>query len=290
VVVAGAVDGYHRCTVHPLEPPPTDREVPAVLRSACIVLLLLVLSGCTGSKAEGDRPSARPTDSARLGACRLLTTEDVDGTSNDSPAVDCATRHTAQTFAVGTFPDEVADRGRTDPALGRYVYDRCRRRFTGFLGGNETLVLRSLLSWAWFRADEAVWDHGIHTWRCDVVAGGHGGTDLLALPATAKGLLLGRPDDRWMVCVDGPTVAGSVKSPCSEPHVWRAVTTIVLGEKPDPYPGDRLTEVRTRDFCSDSVGAWLNYPVDYEYGYTAFHAAEWKAGNRRSICWAKTDQ
>jgi hypothetical protein len=38
------------------------------------------------------------------------------------------------------------------------------------------------------------------------------------------------------------------------------------------------------------VGAWLNYPVDYDYGYTYFHEAEWKAGNRRSICWAKTDQ
>jgi hypothetical protein len=30
--------------------------------------------------------------------------------------------------------------------------------------------------------------------------------------------------------------------------------------------------------------------VDYDYGYTWFHQAEWKAGNRRSICWAKTDQ
>ena len=45
----------------------------------------------------------------------------------------------------------------------------------------------------------------------------------------------------------------------------------------------------TRDFCSDSVGAWLNYPVDYDFGYTWFHEAEWEAGNRRSVCWAKTE-
>ena len=56
------------------------------------------------------------------------------------------------------------------------------------------------------------------------------------------------------------------------------------------YPGDRLVEVRSRDFCSDSVGAWMNYPVDYEFGYTYFRRAEWAAGNRRSICWARTDQ
>ena len=51
-----------------------------------------------------------------------------------------------------------------------------------------------------------------------------------------------------------------------------------------------LVEVRSRDFCSDSVGAWMNYPVDYEFGYTWFHEAEWQAGNRRSVCWSKTDR
>ena len=49
-------------------------------------------------------------------------------------------------------------------------------------------------------------------------------------------------------------------------------------------------EVTTRDYCSKSVGAWLGYPVDYDYGYTWFHEAEWDAGNRRSVCWAKTSQ
>ena len=46
----------------------------------------------------------------------------------------------------------------------------------------------------------------------------------------------------------------------------------------------------TRDYCSKSVGAWLGYPVDYDYGYTWFHEPEWIAGNRRSVCWAKTSQ
>jgi hypothetical protein len=90
------------------------------------------------------------------------------------------------------------------------------------------------------------------------------------------------------VCASGETVSGSVKVPCTETHDWRAVTTISLGDAKDAYPGDRLAEVKTRDFCSKSVGAWLTYPVDYEFGYTWFHEAEWNAGNRRSVCWAKT--
>ena len=99
-----------------------------------------------------------------------------------------------------------------------------------------------------------------------------------------------RRHDLWLVCARGASVAQGEKVPCSEPHTWRAVTTIKVGRDEDPYPGERLVEVRTRDFCSDSVGAWLGYPVDYDFGYTYFHEAEWKAGNRRSICWAKTEK
>ena len=49
-----------------------------------------------------------------------------------------------------------------------------------------------------------------------------------------------------------------------------------------PYRGDQLVEVRTRDFCSDSVGA-DELPRRLRVGYTYFREGEWKAGNRRSI-------
>ena len=150
--------------------------------------------------------------------------------------------------------------------------------------------MRTTVTWAWFRPSQEAWEAGARWWRCDVVGGGEESDSLVDLPRTAKGSLLGEPDDRWLVCVNGPTVADSVKIPCSEPHNWRAVTTIVLGDPADEYPGDKTVAVRTRDFCSDSVGAWLEYPVDYDYGFSWFHEAEWQAGNRRSICWAKTDR
>ncbi len=264
-----------------------------MLRTVCVVLLL-ALSGCTGGVADKvtgrERPGSVSTKPPELGACRVLSPKDTERPSNDTDAVPCSSKHTAETFAVGTFPASVAKRGTRSRHLGAYVYDQCHPKFQRFLGGDESLMLRSTLTWAWFRASDEAWDAGAHTWRCDVVGGDGRSTELLALPKSAKGVLLGRPDDRWLVCVNGPTVTGSEKIPCSRTHNWRAVTTVVLGKKKDPYPGDRLSEVRTRDFCSGSVGAWMNYPVDYDYGYTWFHAAEWKAGNRRSICWAKTGQ
>ncbi|MEO5711215.1 MAG: septum formation family protein [Nocardioidaceae bacterium] len=263
----------------------------SVLRTASIALLLLVLSGCTqGQAADGDNGSKADTTAPTVGACRALGPDDIAQASNATTPIACTARHTAETYSVGTFPATLAEEDPDDRALGAFVYDRCQGGFQKFLGGTESLVLRSTMTWAWFRPSKDAWAQGARWFRCDVVGGGEQSKSFVTLPKTAKGLLLGKPDDRWLVCVDGPSVSGSVKIPCSTRHTWRAVTTISLGQTDDDYPGDRLVEVRTRDFCSRSVAAWLNYPIDYDYGFTWFHEAEWKAGNRRSICWAKTDQ
>jgi hypothetical protein len=267
--------------------------------------LLVVATGCSSGAAEetggtggpggadggtGEVAQGEPAAAPRLGACRLLTTDDISAASNETEPVACSEPHTAETFAIGEFPDRVAANGIDDPALGAYVFDTCERKFERFLGGNESLVMRATVTWAWFGPSQEAWEDGARWWRCDVVGGGATSAELTELPETARGALLGRVDDRWLTCAAGPTVAKAPRVPCSEPHNWRAVTTISLGDEKDPYPGDRLVEVQTRDYCSDSVGAWLNYPVDYDYGYSWFHEAEWEAGNRRSICWARTDQ
>ena len=248
--------------------------------------IALVLTSCSA----GDKSDADSVAAPELGACRLLEPDDVAASANSAPTVDCADDHTAETYAVGPLPSELDDAAYDDADIGTFAFQTCSQAFMKFLGADESMAMRTILSWAWFRPSEEAWKQGAHWWRCDVVGGGQQSKAFVNLPETAKGVLLGKPDDRWLVCVNGPTVSGSVKIPCSEKHTWRAVTSIVLGKPDDEYPGDRVVEVRTRDFCSDSVGAWLNYPVDYEYGFTWFHEAEWKAGNRRSICWAKTDQ
>jgi hypothetical protein len=263
--------------------------VPSRLPVLASALLLLV-AGCgggIGSQGEEDRPAAVP----ELGACRMLTPDDIAAPDNDSEVVPCGEEHTAETFAVGTFPTKLAAGAEVgDSALGAYIFKTCSEKFQSFLGGDESTVMRSMLTWAWFRPSEEVWEEGARWYRCDVVAGNEESEQLRDLPRTAEGLLLGRPDDTWMTCAVGETVDGSEKVPCSQAHDWRAVTTIMVGRTDDSYPGDRVVEVRTRDFCSDSVGAWMNYPVDYEFGYTYYREAEWSAGNRRSICWARTDQ
>jgi hypothetical protein len=225
-----------------------------------------------------------------LGSCRVLSPDDVTAPTNSSRTVACTEPHTAETYAVGQLPGSFGDADYDDPKVGAWAYSTCSSKFKSFLSADDSLMMRTIVSWAWFRPSEEAWADGARWYRCDVVGGGEQSKDFVELPTTAKGLLLGKPKDRWLVCAAGPTVSGSVKVPCTQPHDWRAVTTISLGDKDDEYPGDRAVEVKTRDFCSKSVGAWLNYPVDYDYGYTWFHKAEWEAGNRRSVCWAKMNQ
>jgi putative regulator of septum formation len=252
-----------------------------------LVLLLTSVTGCFGS--SGEPAQATDVSAPDTGVCRMLSPHDVSQPSNTTASVSCEQPHTAQTFAVGSLPDRFADASYDDGDLAAFAYRTCSRKFVAFTGADASLAMRSILSWAWFRPSKAAWDEGARWYRCDVIGGGDQTRSYVDLPPSAKGLLLGRPADRWMVCAKGATVSGSVKIPCSDRHDWRAVTTIVLGSPSDPYPGDRVVQARTRDFCSKSVGAWLDYPVDYDYGYSWFHETEWNAGNRRSVCWARTD-
>ena len=261
-----------------------------MIRAAAVtaVLACALLSGCTGSAdGEEDDVSIEPPEA---GACRVLEPADVAASSDDSPTVPCDEGHNAETFLVEELSGPLAEAEHDDRRLAQEAYRRCDREFRRFTGADESLALRTVLSWAWFRPSEEAWDAGARWYRCDVVGGTDASESLVALPRTAKGVLLGIPADRWMACVDGEAVIGVAPVPCNEPHRWRAATTIVVGRDEAKYPGDRMVEVLSRDYCSDSVGAWMNYPLDYEYAYTFFGETEWEAGNRRSVCWARTDQ
>ena len=246
----------------------------------------------TGGDGGGGGPlslGGPDTDPPEEGACRVLEPDAIAAKSDDTDTVDCSEEHNAETFFISEFQD--ADNLEyDDPRLGAQVYDQCYPRYLKFAGATPSLALRSVVDWAWWRPEEDAWEEGARWYRCDVVGGNDQSSELVDLPKTAKGLLLGIPASKWMLCADGAEVASAPKVPCSEQHTWRAVSAVVVGQPKDKWPGARVVEVNTRDFCSDWVGAWLNYPLDYEFGYTWFGKAEWEAGNRQSVCWAQTDE
>jgi len=261
---------------------------------SCLLVLLgsLGLSACS-SQQEGSNTDPSQVDATtppQAGACRVLSPGDVRQPANATRTVPCSDRHTAQTFAVGDMPGQFAHSSYGASSVSRWAYETCSTKFEHYVGADDSLVLRTTISWAWFRPSRKAWDKGARWYRCDVVGGNSTSTSYVPLPQSAKGMLLGRPADRWLACAVGPTLAGATKIACSQKHNWRAVTTIKLGESGDAYPGDRVAASRSDAFCASSVKAWLNYPATFQYGYTYFKKAEWEMGNRRSVCWAETSE
>jgi hypothetical protein len=252
-----------------------------------LLALALITTACGNPlRHEADADRLTPP---KVGACRDLEAADLDEATNSSPVVPCSHEHTAQTFAVGTLPPATGTAYR-DARHGAFVFGACTTAFREFLGVDESLALRVRLAWAWFRPSEKGWGRGARWYRCDVVGGPEGATKLEDLPTDARGLFSTDLPDRWLSCARGATFSGSTKVACSEPHDWRAITAIKVGQPGDPYPGDRIVQVRSRDLCKEWLSAWTHYRSDFDYGFTWFHRAEWSTGNRRSVCWARTDR
>lgn len=260
---------------------------------ALSVAALLALGGCgNGLPANIDPDQVDAVTAPADGACRVLEPADVHHASNAVRTVSCSKPHTAETYAVGELPADLADAAYDSREVARDIYRSCTDAFAKHLGADESVAMRTVLSWAEFQPSEKAWKKGARWYRCDLV----GANDAVTaarfpdLPPTTRNLLRGsKPPDRWMICARGNSIGTSTKVPCTHKHNWRAATTIKVGEPDEAYPGDRAIEVKTREYCHSSISAWLNYALDFQYAYTWFHEAEWEAGIRRSVCWARTD-
>ncbi|MFT4084683.1 MAG: septum formation family protein [Nocardioides sp.] len=256
-----------------------------------LLALAALCAGCGGGSSAATG-SAHPDTTATpaRGACRDLTRAELARTSNASPTVDCASPHTAATYAAGSLPERFDEAGRDDTELADWAYQRCTTTLQRHLGTDQSTTMRSLFSWVWFRPSTAAWDAGARWYRCDLVAGGNG-MAYVDLPTKTTNLLRGPSvDDDWMVCARGGRL-GQARVACSQNHAWRAVTTVKVGEPSDSYPGDADVEDTSSRYCSESVKAWLHYPAQFssaDYAYTWFGETEWRAGNRLSVCWART--
>ena len=83
-----------------------------------VLLLVLLVTACgedgQGSNVDPDQVDA--VETPELGACRLLTPDDVALPTNATETVDCSERHNAETYAVGQPADRRSTKRRTTTA------------------------------------------------------------------------------------------------------------------------------------------------------------------------------
>ncbi len=163
---------------------------------AAVFAAAVVLAGCS-AEPQGENVDPDQVDSTEvpeLGACRMLTPADVAQPANATRTVDCDDKHTAETFAIGELPSEFDDAEYDDGKLGEYAYRTCTQKFEKFLGAtDESLVLRTIVSWAWFRPSEKAWDDGARWYRCDAVGGNATSDEYRPLPPPRRVCSSGDP-------------------------------------------------------------------------------------------------
>ena len=210
-----------------------------MLRCASIVVAALALwcwpaarrsRGRTSTRSRSTR-SRRPS-SAPAGSSPPTTSPSRATPPRPSPA---PRRTPPRRTRSASLPDEFDDAAYDDDELGAFAYRTASTKFKEFLGADESLAMRTIVSWAWFRPSEEAWDDGARWYRCDVVGGGDQ-TGAVDLPTTPRGCCSATRRTAGWCAPRAPTVSGSVKVPCTEKHDWRAVTTIVLGERRGRLP------------------------------------------------------
>jgi hypothetical protein len=280
---------------------------------AAIAVLVVVLTGCASSAdlidsgptqrpTEGPRPSPGPKpdpdepSAPEVGACRMLTLDDIAPAANDDPAVPCSQRHTAVTFYIGVWPEKLVSSVRDidDQRFSRYALDACERNWRRTVGGSDEAWTTSIVSWAWYKPTPDQFAAGAHLFRCDLVAG-QNTAHLEVLPATVDGLLGGKVDDRYRACwtrpfSNKPNVDEGQLTSCSRHHQQRAVGTVRLGRAKADYPGERAVFDKANRLCGDLVAEWRGDPRPGQFGLQWPRRADWKGGERHATCWAVTRQ
>ena len=141
---------------------------------AVLLATLLLLAGCTEEQGTNVDPElvdsvAAPED----GACRVLTPDGRDdGQQRDPDRRLHRAPHGADLRGRRPARASSPTRRTTTRQLGEFAYRTCGEQFQEYVGGDESLVMRSVVSWAWFRPSEKAWSDGARWYRCDIVGGG----------------------------------------------------------------------------------------------------------------------
>jgi Septum formation len=268
--------------------------------------LLAGLAGCTGS----DEPAGVPTPSVTSApapptatpvpppedrACYRLAYDEAVAPTADQEPVDCQTRHTSMTFAVGRL-DTVVDGHLLAVDADRVqakVAAACPERLASFIGGTRGDRRLSMLRAVWFTPSVDESDSGASWFRCDVVALA-AEDELAPLTGRLAGVLddpAGR--DRYGMCGTAqPGTKGFERVVCSTDHTWRAIAVVPLaggesrGENQGDYPGTDRVRQAGEDPCRDAGAAVAESTLDYQWGYEWPTAEQWQAGQHYGRCWA----
>ena len=215
--------------------------------------------------------------------------------TSDVAAVDCGSRHTSQTYAVGRLHTEVDGHllAVDSDTVQQEVARTCPARLVAYLGGTLEQLRLSLLRPVWFTPTVEQSDAGAACFRCDVIA--VTGDSKVAKLDTDLAQALAKPAgrDEFAMCgTDQPGADDFSHVLCREDHTWKAISVLDLTQTaakaavPGGYPGVAVVRDAGQDVCADAARAIASDALDYEWGYEWPTRDQWEAGQTYGRCWA----
>lgn len=232
-------------------------------------------------------PTATPAPEPAAVACYRLAYDEAVAPTSERRPVECARKHTSETFAVGRLDAVVeghllavdSDRVQAQPAAA------CPDRLAAYVGGTLEHRRLSMLRAVWFTPGVEASDAGASWFRCDVVALAAEG-ELAPLTGRLQGAL-DRPADRERYAMCGTAEPGTTdfeRVICSTRHSWRAIAVVPFDQA--RYPGEKAVRAAGEGPCRDAGAAAAESSLDYQWGYEWPTAEQWATGQRYGRCWA----
>lgn len=262
------------------------------------LVLAVVLTGCVSSTSDpagsGDgagttasTPSRTTTADAgpkpKPGECHALTWKQALSAAPAMDTVNCAERHTAQTYFVGRLDLVSGGNARTvdSPSVQKQAQRACTDRLPRHLATPPRDLRLSMAQTLWFTPTVEAVEAGADWLRCDVVVVAAPGK-LQPLPRRTKGW---GPAPAIAMCATAePGTRGFTRVTCSSKHSWVAVSTVELPGK--QLPGAGQVQARMDPVCRDAARSRSEDPLDFTWSQESPTAEQWAAGQRYGICWA----
>ena len=271
---------------------------------AATTTVLVLTSGCSSdsSDREPSPPSTVPTEAKaepppkrpKRGTCHRLTYDEVLAPTDDKKAVDCAKRHSSETYAVGKL--NTTRDGHLlavdSAAVQAQVAERCPTVLGKYVGATEEQLRLTMLRAVWFTPSVEQSDAGANWFRCDVVA--LAGEDRLVRMKGTFRRVLATADGRASYAMCGtaePGTPGFQRVRCADKHSWRAIRSVTLrGNGADAtYPGEGAVREAGASPCAAAAREIAADALDYEWGYEWPTKEQWAAGQTYGRCWAPVE-
>lgn len=266
------------------------------MRILLLVVVALLLAGCSDSPPAAPTPSASPSASpadpsaeavavrrpVKNGCHRLSYSEAVAPVVGGTEA-SCKKQHTAQTYKIGRL--DLVSGGHLvavdSPSVQAGVAATCTSLLGKHVGGTPEALRLSMVQAVWFTPSVEDAAAGADWFRCDVVALA-GNSRLAPLPPASRGLV--GTSDRFAMCGTAPADAAShQRVPCSANHSWVAASSVDLSGK--SYPSASAAGDQMESACRSAARARADDPLDFTWSEERPSEDQWNAGQRYGICW-----